>query len=87
MAPWNKKSKKQTQCEQDPQTGQVYCEMNRVTEDGNQESLASVNFQFDANCQPVASGMKEGEEGHIDQLMSKVTPHLASKCKSKPSDY
>lgn len=81
-----KKSRTKTQCKQDPQSGEVHCEMSRQTEDGHNETLASVDFQFDANCKPVASNMAD-EEGHLNELMNKVTPHLSQKCKNTPSDY
>ena len=81
------KGKRRFSCQQDPQTGIVVCESQRVFEDGTTQTLAHVDFQFDAQCRPVPTNLVEVEDGELDRLHKKVMPILKSKCKSTPTDY
>ena len=86
--PGLKKSRKTMNCQQDPQTGNVHCESSRQFEDGTRETLASAEFQFDAQCNTIPTNIQENEPGELDKLARKALPLLKNKCKgTRPSDY
>ena len=84
-----RRSKEKFSCEQDKETGAVHCQSFREHEDGTRESLAEMQFEFDAGCKGVPTHMSENEDGALARLEKKAYKRIQDKCRgnSKPSDY
>ena len=80
------KSKEKFECNQGPD-GKLVCKSFREHEDGTNQPLAEIHFEFDASCQGIATAMHEDEVGALEKLEKKVYKRIKDKCKQKPSDY
>lgn len=82
------KSKEKFSCERGAD-GKIHCASFREFEDGTRQTLAEIDYEFDATCHPLATRMDEHESGALDRLEKKSVPRMQEKCKSiqKPSDY
>jgi len=82
-----KRGKERFVCEQS-QDGKVVCKSFRESDDGMREPLAEMQFQFDGQCQGVATHMEEHESGALEKLEKKAYKRIQDKCKniSLPND-
>ena len=84
--PFKGKSREKESCHQDD-NGVVTCKRTRVLEDGTEQELAKVVFQFDGTCSKIPLDMDEYEDGQLAKLESGIVSRVSNRCKNTPSDY